>query len=87
MSTPSTQAASSATLPATEALQQQEVASLSSPAVKAFTPKETAPHSTYAASDAVPQLTQPPQPCNIATALLEELQVELRQLQELERWE
>jgi hypothetical protein len=84
-STPFTQAASTATLPATEALQQQEVASLTSSSVETFTPKETAQHSAEAASDAAPQLTQPPQPCNITTVLLEELQAELRQLRELER--
>ncbi len=57
-STPSSQATSTATLLATEALQQQEVASPTSPAVETFTPKETAPHSAGAASDAAPQPTQ-----------------------------
>ncbi len=83
--TPSTQATSTATLPATEALQQQEAASPTSPAVEEFTLKETAPSSTEAASDTAPQPSQPPQPCDVVTVSLEELQAELRQLQELER--
>ncbi len=66
-STPPTQAASTATLLATEALQQQEVTSLKSPAVEAFTPEETALHSNEAASDAAPQPTQPQLPFNFAT--------------------
>ncbi len=82
-STPSTQAASTATPPATEALQQQEAASPTSPAVEAFTLKETVLHSAEAASDVASQYTQPPQPCNVVTVSLEELQTELRQLQEL----
>jgi hypothetical protein len=53
-STPFTQAASTVTLSAMEALQQQEVASPISPAVEAFTPEETAPNSAEAASDAAP---------------------------------
>ncbi len=85
MSTPSTQASSTATLPATEALQQQEVASLTLTMVEAFIPEETAPHSIEAASNVASQPTQPPLPCDVATASLEELQAELRQLQELER--
>ncbi len=86
-STPSIQATSTATLLATKALQQQEVASLTSPAVEAFTPKGTAPQSTEAASNAAPQPTQPSQPCDVVTTTLEELQAELRPLQELERWQ
>jgi hypothetical protein len=84
-STPSTQAASTATLLATEALQQQEIASPPSPAVEAFTPEEIAPNGAEVASDAAPQPTQPPPPCDVTTASLEELQAELRQLQVLER--
>ncbi len=84
-STPSIQATFTATLPATEALQQQDVASLTLPAVEAYTLEETAPHSTEAASDEAPQPTQPLLPYDVATASLEELQAELRQLQELER--
>ncbi len=76
----STQAASTATLPARKALQQQDVASTTLPAAEAFTPEETVLHSTGAISDAALQSTQPPQQCNIATVLLEELQAELRQL-------
>ncbi len=68
-----TEAASTATLPAMVALQQQEVASPTSPAVEAFTPKETVPHSAETASNAAPQPTQPPQLCDVTTALLEEL--------------
>jgi hypothetical protein len=52
--TPSTQATSAATLPAREALQQQEVASPTLPAVEAFTPEETVLNSAEAASDAAP---------------------------------
>jgi hypothetical protein len=68
-----------------EAPQQLEVASPTLPAVEAFTPEGTAPHSTEAVSDAAPQPTKPPQPCDVATASLKELQAELKQLQELER--
>ncbi len=56
-STPSIQAASTATLSVTEALQQQEVASPMLPAVEAFTSEETALHSAEAPSDAALQPT------------------------------
>ncbi len=75
-----------------EVLQRQEVVSPTSPVVEAFTPTETVPNSTEVASDTAlhpmrPMLpTQPQQPCNVITASLEELQAELRQLQELVRY-
>ncbi len=85
MSTPSTQAASIVTLPATEALQQQEIASPTSPVVEAFTPKKITLNSAEVISNAATQPTKPPLPCDVATALIDEPQVELRWLHELER--
>ncbi len=59
------------TLTATETLQQQEVTSLTSPTVETYIPVETALNSAGAASNVAPQLTELPQPCDVATALLE----------------
>ncbi len=67
-SIPSTQAASTATLPASKVLQQQEVAFPMSPAVEAFIPTETALKGAGGASNVAPQPTQPPEPYDVATA-------------------
>jgi hypothetical protein len=57
--THSTQATSTATLPVTEALQQQEVTFMTLPAIVAFTPEETMLNSVEVASDATTQHMQP----------------------------